>query len=222
LISWINGEVVISWLNNQKFYILINCNGIGYEIQTTKDVKTHSSDKNIILWIHHIKRDEQDSLYGFIEKEERDFFRDLLNIRGIGPQIGISLLSKYKLHEIIISLKEQDKSVISSVPGVGQKMTERIFLELKNKFRDDPKCLISSNKKYLEDNKNLKNIFEDIETGLKSLSYQKKEIKITLDELLKDIQNHNLLNKETKNKFTFENLLKKAIEILEKNNKYLA
>ena len=75
---------------------MINCQGIGYEIQTSflleKDLKSETT-----LWLHHIKREDCESFYGFKNKEERDLFRDLLNIKGLGPQIGMALFNKFTL-----------------------------------------------------------------------------------------------------------------------------
>ena len=104
---------------------------MGYEIQTLNNVETDSNEKIITLWIEHIRREDSEFLFGFVQKEERDFFRDLLKVRGIGPQIGMSLLNKYSINEVKTSLIKQNKDLISSVPGIGKKMTERIFLELK-------------------------------------------------------------------------------------------
>ena len=214
MISWINGEVVSSWLQNQKSFLLVSCKGIGYEIQILNNVDTNSNDQKIILWVEHIKRDDSELLFGFIQKEERDFFRDLLKVRGIGPQIGMSLLNKYSINEVKNSLISQNKDLISSVPGIGKKMTERIFLELKNKVRlkegeaDSNKILTQNNQEEIT------LIFNDIDMALRSLEYPIKEIKSTIEILMKDLnkKNSTLLNK---NSINFENILKKAISILE-------
>ena len=67
------------------------------------------------------------------QKDQRDFFIQILNIKGIGSQIGMSLLNKFSLNQIINAIINNDKKLISSVQGIGQKMTERIILELKSK-----------------------------------------------------------------------------------------
>ena len=70
MISWIKGELVSSWQANNKFYILVNCQGLGYEIQTLESVifdidKNKISEKEIILWLKHIKKEDSDMLFGF-------------------------------------------------------------------------------------------------------------------------------------------------------------
>ena len=136
MISWIKGEVVSLWQTNNKFYILIDCNGLGYEIQIQESLfiklKTNQiTDKNLILWLKHIKKEDSDTFFGFISKEEKDFFNKILNIKGLGSQIGMSILNKFSINEIIDAINTKNKKLIGSVQGIGQKMTERIILELK-------------------------------------------------------------------------------------------
>jgi len=221
LISWIKGELVNSWQTNNKFYILINCQGLGYEIQTLEsvilDINSDKISKNqIILWLKHIKKEDSDTLFGFISKDQRDFFIQILNIKGIGAQIGMSLLNKFSLNQIINAISNNDKKSISSVQGIGQKMTERILLELKNKvntIKMEEDILI--NKYFLEENKDLNSIFEDIELTLQSLNYPKKEIKNLFPKLINNIKNNKNSTLET-NPISFENLLKEAMNYLEK------
>ena len=98
MISWIKGELVSSWQANNKFYILVNCQGLGYEIQTLESVIldiNKITKKEIILWLKHIKKEDSDMLFGFTSKDQRDFFIQILNIKGIGSQIGMSLSVSY-------------------------------------------------------------------------------------------------------------------------------
>jgi len=215
LISWIKGEIISSWLQNQKLFLLISCNGVGYEIQTLNNVETDSNKKIITLWIEHIKREDSEFLFGFVQKEERDFFRDLLKVRGIGPQIGMSLLNKYSINEVKTSLIKQNKDLISSVPGIGKKMTERIFLELKNKIAVIEK---GSNKNANQNDKEeLTFIFRDIDIALRSLEYPIKDIKNTIN-LIKSEFSKKKSTELKEHNINFENILKEAISILENND----
>ena len=220
MISWIKGELVSSWQANNKFYILINCQGLGYEIQTLESVvidinKNKISEKEIILWLKHIKKEDSDMLFGFNSKDQRDFFTQILNIKGIGSQIGMSLLSKFSLNQLITAISINDKKSISSVPGIGQKMTERIILELKSKVITKQIEKDNLNKSYfLKENRDLDSIFEDIDLTLQSLNYPKKEIKNLFPKLINNIKNNNLsLEKDS---ISFESLLKEAMKYLDK------
>jgi len=188
---------------------------VGYEVQTLNNIVTNSNEKFIILWIEHIRREESEFLFGFIQKEERDFFRDLLKVRGIGPQIGMSLLNKYSLNEVKTSLIKQNKDLISSVPGIGKKMTERIFLELKNKITLSEE--FSDTKLNQNDKEEITFIFRDIDIALRSLEYPVKDIKNTINLIKSDFSKKK--SKELKDdKINFENILKEAISILENND----
>ena len=217
MISWIKGELVSSWQANNKFYILINCQGLGYEIQTLAsvifDIDTNkSSKKEIILWLKHIKKEDSDMLFGFNSKEQRDFFIEILNIKGIGSQIGMSLLNKFSVNQLINAISNNDKKSISSVQGIGQKMTDRIILELKSKVitKQIEKENLNGNN-FLEENKDLDSIFKDIDLTLQSLNYPKKEIKNLFPKLIKNIKNSSLEKKS----ISFENLLKEAMNYLD-------
>ena len=221
MISWIKGQLVSSWQSNNKFYILINCRGLGYEVQTLESViidinQNKISEKEIILWLKHIKKEDSDLFFGFISRDQRDFFNQMLNIKGVGSQISMSLLNKYSLSQIINAIINNDKNLISSVQGIGQKMTERIVLELKSKaiIKKVEKENLNKNN-FLDQNKELNSIFEDIDLTLQSLNYPKKEIRNLFPKLIKDIQNKRNSNLET-NFNSFENLLKEAMNYLDK------
>ena len=220
MISWIKGNLVSSWQFNNKFYILINCQGLGYEIQTIESVffdinANKISQKEIILWLKHIKKEESDMLFGFSSKDQRDFFIQILNIKGIGSQIGMSLLNKFSLNQLITAISNNDKKSISTVQGIGQKMTERIILELKSKVinKEIEKENINNNK-FLEDNRDLDLIFKDIDLTLQSLNYPRKEIKNLFPKLIHDIKNNSISTLE-KESISFENLLKESMNYLD-------
>ncbi len=221
MISWIKGELVSSWQANNKFFILINCGGLGYEIQTLESVIININtkkifEKEIILWLKHIKKEDSDTLFGFINKDQRDFFIQILNIKGIGSQIGMTLLNKFSLTEIINAISNNDKKMISSVQGIGQKMTERIILELKSKVINNQKEKEILNKNnFLLENSELNSIFEDMDLTLQSLNYSKKEIKDLYPKLINHIKNNKNFTLE-KNSISFETLLKLAMNYLDK------
>ena len=220
MISWINGELVDLWQTNQKFFVLINCQGIGYEIQILESfflkLKTNPlSNKNITLWIKMIKKEDSDLLFGFTSKDQKNFFIQILDIRGVGSQIGMGILNKFSINEVIDAINTQNKKLIGSVPGIGQKMTERLILELKNKFKKELRFNEEIyNKDYLSKNNEINKMFSDLQLTLESLNYTKKEIKIILPILIKDTDIH---TKKEKN-ISFENLLKLAMNYLDNNS----
>jgi len=224
LISWINGELVELWQNNQKFFVLINCQGLGYEIQILESfflkLKTNQiSNKNITLWIKHIKKEDSDLLFGFTSKDQKDFFIEVLSVRGVGSQIGMGILNKFSINEVIKAIKTQNKKLICSIPGVGQKMSDRIILELKSKFKSEMQFEEEKVKHEFEINDpEIKKMIEDLKLTLQSLNYKNKEINNILPTLIKEVD---LLSKK-ENNLSFENLLKLAMNFLEKDSSNLA
>ena len=218
MISWINGELVELWQTKQKFFVLINCQGLGYEIQILESIflelkSNKISNKNITLWIKHIKKEDSDFLFGFTTKDQKNFFIEILNIRGIGSQIGMAILNKFSISEVINAINTQNKKLISSVPGLGHKMTERLILELKTKFKNELQIEKEEKKdKFIVENSEINKILDDLQLTLLSLNYSKKEIKNIMPIIVKE---SNVLTKEEKN-ISFENLLKIAINNLDK------
>ena len=224
MISWINGELVEIWQTNQKFFVLINCQGLGYEIQILESfflkLKTNQkSNKNITLWIKHIKKEDSDLLFGFTSKDQKFFFIEILSVRGVGSQIGMSILNKFSISEIIKAIKTQDKKLICSVPGIGQKMSDRLILELKSKFKSKIQIEEEKGQEEFEiTDPEINKLMEDLQLTLQSLNYKNKEIKTILPFLIKEL---GLLTKKEKN-LSFENLLKLAMNHLDNDNSNLA
>ncbi len=224
MISWINGDLVELWQINQKFFVLINCQGLGYEIQILESfflkLKTNQiSNKNITLWIKHIKKEDSDLLFGFNSREQKNFFIDILSIRGVGSQISMGILNKFSINEVINAIKTQNKKLICSVPGIGQKMSDRLILELRSKFKSEILFEEEINKEELEiKDPEINKMMEDLQLTLQSLNYKNKEIKTIFPVIIKEV---NLLTKK-ENNLSFENLLKLAMHYLDKNSGNLA
>ena len=220
MISWINGELVELWQTNQKFFVLINCQGLGYEIQILEPfflkLKTNQiSNKNITLWIKHIKKEDSDLLFGFTEKEQKNFFIEILSIRGVGSQISMGILNKFSINEVINAIKTKNKKLICSVPGIGQKMSDRLILELKSKFKNEILLEEEKSKDKLEiKDPEINKLMEDLQLTLQSLNYKNREIKTIFPILIKEVD----LHAKNKNNLSFENLLKLAMNYLDKGS----
>ena len=224
MINWINGELVELWQSNHKFFVLINCQGLGYEIQILESfyltLKTNEiSNKNITLWIKHIKKEDSDLLFGFTSKDQKNFFVEILSIRGVGSQIGMGILNKFSISEVINAIKTQNKKLICSVPGIGQKMSDRLILELKSKFKSEIRFEEDKGKDEFEiKDPETNKMIEDLQLTLQSLNYKNKEIKTILPIIINEVD---FLEKK-ENNLSFENLLKLAMNYLEKESSNIA
>lgn len=212
------------WQTNQKFFVLINCQGLGYEIQILESfflkLKTnHISNKNITLWLKHIKKEDSDLLFGFTSKEQKNFFIEILSIRGVGSQIGMGILNKFSIGEVINAIKTQNKKLICSVPGIGPKMSDRLMLELKNKFKSEIQFEGEEAKDEFEiKDPEINKMIEDLQLTLLSLNYKNKEIKTILPIIINEVDF--IAKKE--NNLSFENLLKLAMNYLDKESSNIA
>ncbi len=224
MISWINGELVELWQTNQKFFVLINCQGLGYEIQILESfflkLKTNQiSNKKITLWLKHIKKEDSDLLFGFTSKEQKNFFIEILSIRGVGSQIGMGILNKFSINEVINVIKTQNKKLICSVPGIGQKMSDRLILELKNKFKSEIQFEEEKAKgEFAIKDPEINKMIEDLQLTLRSLNYKNKEINTILPIIINEID----FPAKKENNLSFENLLKLAMNYLDKESSNIA
>ena len=224
MISWISGELIELWQTNQKFYVLINCQGLGYEIQILESfflkLKTNQiPNLNITLWIKHIKKEDSDLLVGFTSIDQKTFFIEILSIRGVGSQISMGILNKFSISEVLNAINTQNKKLICSVPGIGQKMCDRLILELKNKFKKE----IQFEQEKVKDKFEIKHpeinkMIGDLKLTLQSLNYKNKQIETVIPIIIKEVDS--LTKKE--NNLSFEYLLKSAMNYLDDDSSNLA
>lgn len=116
--------------------ILVDCQGIGYEIDVSMGTfyNLPATGEKITLFTHLAVREDAHLLYGFGSQEERDLFRQLIRISGIGARTALSLLSGMSVAEMIQAVTLQDAARFSRIPGIGKKTAERLLLELKGKL----------------------------------------------------------------------------------------
>ncbi|MDR2464302.1 MAG: Holliday junction branch migration protein RuvA [Holosporales bacterium] len=113
--------------------LLIQVNGVCYGILCADNtIKSVNEGQEIVLWIEHIIRAETQMLCGFFTYEEQLLFRIITSVRGVGTKIGLAIISVMKPKEIVSAIVNQNKSAFVNIDGVGDKMAERIIVELKN------------------------------------------------------------------------------------------
>ena len=161
-------------------YILIDCNGVGYEIEvpmtTFYDLPEVGSE--VTLLTHFLVREDAQLLFGFATDQERIIFRKLLKVNGIGAKASLSILGGMTVQELTHTIQAQDVTSLTKIPGVGKKTAERLILELKDKF-SDPEFKLTSNANSTE--------MSDIQNALSALGYNQKDIVIVTKDLDKNI-----------------------------------
>lgn len=129
MITYLKGKVV----EIGESSLVLETYGIGYEVFClSSQFHALNSKEELLIYIYeHIKEDSHD-LYGFQSKEERELFKKLISVSGIGPKGGMQVLSTYGPQEVIEIIMEQDTKALSKVSGIGPKTAQRIILELKD------------------------------------------------------------------------------------------
>ena len=115
--------------------IIVGVSGVGYKINVSLDVlsKSKKIDGAISLWIHtHIREDMLD-LYGFLEREELEFFEMLISVSGIGPRSALVILGIASIETLRKAIGAGDTSYLTKISGIGKKTAERIVIELRDK-----------------------------------------------------------------------------------------
>ncbi len=132
MISRIKGIV----LECSPLLVVLEAAGIGYEIHipVSSAEKVPAIGSECSLFIHSVYREDSATLYGFASREDRDFFRLLVEkVSGIGPKIGISILSRMSTDLLRSAIASSDVALLSKCPGIGKKTAERLVIELKDK-----------------------------------------------------------------------------------------
>ena len=114
---------------------LIENNGIGYEVICSKSALDNLRESGAVYTYLAVREDDI-SLYGFSSPEEKQMFLKLISVSGIGPKMGITILSSLSLNDIVIKIAAKDVKGLSSVKGLGKKTAERIILELYEKISE--------------------------------------------------------------------------------------
>lgn len=116
--------------------VVLEAGGVGYEVHipVTTAEKIPAIGGTCSLFIHSVYREDSATLYGFAVREDRDFFRLLVEkVSGIGPKIGISILSRMSTELLRSAIASADIALLSKCPGIGKKTAERLVIELKDK-----------------------------------------------------------------------------------------
>ena len=123
-------------LESTPLMVVLDVAGVGYEVHipVTTAEKIPAAGNECRLFIHAVYREDNAALYGFAEKDDRNFFRLLVEkVSGIGPKIGITILSRMSAENLRNAIANADVTSLSKCPGIGKKTAERLIIELKDK-----------------------------------------------------------------------------------------
>lgn len=113
--------------------ITIDVAGVGYEVETSLNTffQLEMQEDFVKVYIQTIVREDAFLLYGFSDKEERELFRALIRVNGVGPKLAITILSSILPNDFVACIQNQDAALLTKLPGVGRKTAERLLVEMK-------------------------------------------------------------------------------------------
>lgn len=174
MITHINGRLV----EKSPTELVIDCNGIGYLVNISLNTFSLLSDSEAIsLYTHLQVKEDSHTLFGFFDKSERNLFRKLISVSGIGASTARTMLSSLNPQEIQRAILTENVSTIQSVKGIGLKTAQRVIIELKDKVNladSSGEISISS----LNQNR------EEALSALEVLGYSRKQTSKVVDELI--------------------------------------
>jgi Holliday junction DNA helicase RuvA len=162
MIEYIKGTLAES----SPQYAVIETHGIGYKLMIPLNnySKLPQQGKEVTLFVSTVIREDAHKSYGFFSRTERDFFEKLIDVSGIGPKTGLTLIGHMDLSDLQLAISQSNVALLSKVPGIGKKTAERLIVELKDKaskLPEAPQAFVSEKK----------DLFSDALSALVNLGY---------------------------------------------------
>tara|TARA_Y100001935_G_C17299056_1_gene507974 strand:- start:34 stop:636 length:603 start_codon:yes stop_codon:yes gene_type:complete len=178
MIGLLKGKII----EKRPPFLLLDVNGVGYEIQApmTTFYELQSEGSKAILFIHLAIRDDAHILYGFQSQTERNLFRELLKISGIGGKVALAILSGMTAEEFKLIVEVGDSQTLTKLPGVGKKTAERLIIEMRDRLPKILKAEKGGNKTIELENDSESIPIHDAISALISLGYKASDaVKMT-------------------------------------------
>ena len=175
MISHINGRLV----EKTPTYVVIDCNGVGYKLNISLQTYSAIQTENCKLLTHFAVKEDSHTLYGFYTSEERDLFRQLISVSGVGPSTARMILSTYSAEEIVNYIITADVPSLQNVKGIGGKTAQRIIIDLKDKVGKGKE---TSDLLFTQDN----TIKEESLSALLALGFTKKVAYKKMEQVMKN------------------------------------
>ena len=175
MIARLEGEL----LDKQAPCVLIDVNGVGYEVNVSLNtlVSLPEIGASLALLTHFVVREDAQTLYGFISSRERELFRALIKVNGVGPKMALGILSGMTVDEFSTAVFSEDIGLLVKLPGVGKKTAERLVIEMRDII--DSVGLTSA----IDSNNENKDVRLEAEGALISLGYKQQDVSKIMSKL---------------------------------------
>mgnify|MGYP006162094569 CR=1 FL=1 len=157
--------------------LLIDCNGVGYEVDVPMSTlyQLPLVGQQLTLLTHFHVREDQQQLFGFATNAERDAFRSLIKISGVGARTALAVLSGMSVNELVQAITIQEPGTLTRVPGIGKKTAERLMIELRDRFKAMSSGTAPSNSTVEQIQFTGNSAVAEAEAALQSLGYKPLE-----------------------------------------------
>lgn len=161
--------------------LCVDINGVGYDVLVPMNILHELPEigAEITLFTHFVVREDAQQLYGFLSNEDRQTFRTVIKISGIGPRTGLAILSGISAEQLALAVEENNLTLLCKIPGIGKKTAERIALELRGKLQIIVGASTASESPASQR--------QDIANALMALGYSERELQKVLKQLDPDI-----------------------------------
>jgi Holliday junction DNA helicase RuvA len=132
VIGYLKGQL----LQKQPPFLMLDVNGVGYELEAPMSTfyQLPGVKETVSLFVHLVVREDAQLLYGFSDQPQRELFRSLLKINGVGPRVGLAILSTLSTVEFVTCIHHEDVLTLIRVPGIGKKTAERMILDMRDRI----------------------------------------------------------------------------------------
>ena len=179
MIEYLNGQII----ELNPAHVVLDLNGVGYFIHISLNTYSAlSGQKQVRLHIHEVIREDAHSLYGFYNFEERELFRMLISVSGVGANTGVLFLSSLSVSELKMAILSGDVNKLKGVKGIGLKTAQRLIVELKDKLEKEPQTAQNSADIFRTLNNTTR---EEALSALVTLGFVKKNAEKVLDKILR-------------------------------------
>lgn len=135
MIAWLNGVL----RDKQPPVIILDVNGVGYELEAPLSTfyELPAENSPLSLFVHLVVREDAQLLFGFATVQQRDLFRSLIRVNGVGPKVALAVLSTFSAQDLMRCMLNEDVSGLTKVPGIGKKTAQRLLVEMKDRLEKE-------------------------------------------------------------------------------------
>lgn len=159
--------------------LIVDVRNVGYQLEISNQTfaELPAEGEEIELLVYHHVTDNDQRLFGFVSQNEKDLFELLITVKGVGPKLGLTILSGLPAEEITGAIVQKDKSALSQIKGIGKKTAERMILELKDKMSE----MVDATYAPGASSKISGNVKDEAVSALQSLGFKKRDAEESIE-----------------------------------------